>query len=395
MPREQKYPKKPHSSGQARVKINGKPVYLGLWGSPESKEKFYRLMAEKAALAADLPLPDAPCHAITVAELLAEFTDWAKERYVKNGRKTSESGMYKAACVPVLRLYGSIPADDFGPLALMACRQDLLKRHCRTKVNSLVGRIRRIWKWGVVRELVSEAAWVRLQAVEGIRRGQGGKEMPPVLSAPEAAIAAIERDVLPPVWAMIQLQRFTGMRPGEVTIMRTCDIQQDDPSLPEEARGLCWTYRPHSHKTEHHERGRLILLGPDARRVLEPWLRVYDPEAYLFCPREAVAYWQKLRRAARKSKVYGERLKRKFRCRGPGLRYTTESYGKAITRACLDAKVESWTPGQLRHNAATLIKRLYGREMVRLLLGHSSQALVDVYAENDLVSMAKAVAAIG
>ena len=35
---------------------------------------------------------------------------------------------------------------------------------------------------------------------------------------------AIRPHVARQVWAMIQVQRLTGMRPGEVTIMRTCDL---------------------------------------------------------------------------------------------------------------------------------------------------------------------------
>ena len=48
---------------------------------------------------------------------------------------------------------------------------------------------------------------------------------------------------------MIQLQRLTGMRPGEVTIMRGCDLVTTNKA---------WTYRPGTHKTEHHGRERTI-----------------------------------------------------------------------------------------------------------------------------------------
>jgi len=49
MPRQPKYPSKPHSSGQARICVAGKRIYLGKFGSPESYVKFHRVMKEYMA----------------------------------------------------------------------------------------------------------------------------------------------------------------------------------------------------------------------------------------------------------------------------------------------------------------------------------------------------------
>jgi hypothetical protein len=46
--------------------------------------------------------------------------------------------------------------------------------------------------------------------------------------------------------------------------MRTIDIN---------TAGAIWEYQPWRHKTEHHERERVVPLGPRAQEVLEPWLR--------------------------------------------------------------------------------------------------------------------------
>ena len=45
----------------------------------------------------------------------------------------------------------------------------------------------------------------------------------------------------PQIAAMIQLQRLTGMRPDEATIMRPCDIDRTDE---------IWLYVPQGHKME-------------------------------------------------------------------------------------------------------------------------------------------------
>ena len=78
------YPKKPHASGQARVKLFGKTHYLGAHGSPASHAAYERLLVrwrEGTALRLKgIPvLPgDRP---ETVAELLAHFWIFAAEEY--------------------------------------------------------------------------------------------------------------------------------------------------------------------------------------------------------------------------------------------------------------------------------------------------------------------------
>ena len=64
---------------------------------------------------------------------------------------------------------------------------------------------------------------------------------------------------LPTVVAdMVRFQRATGCRPGEVCIVRPCDV---------DTTGDVWSYRPQSHKTEHHGRQRVILISAGGHRV--------------------------------------------------------------------------------------------------------------------------------
>jgi integrase len=63
---------------------------------------------------------------------------------------------------------------------------------------------------------------------------------------------------------MIQLQLLTGMRPGQVTVMRTGDLDRTSE---------IWSYVPQRHKTEHICKERRIYLGPKAQSILQPWLR--------------------------------------------------------------------------------------------------------------------------
>jgi integrase len=79
---------------------------------------------------------------------------------------------------------------------------------------------------------------------------------------------------------MIDLQLLAGMRPGEVVIMRSCDV---DMSCP------VWVYRPQLHKTEHHGPSREIRLGPKAQAIVQSFLKA-DLQAYLFSPKDAEAW---------------------------------------------------------------------------------------------------------
>lgn len=415
------YPSRPHKSGQARIKVRGKDVWLGRWNSPDSRAKYARIVAELAAGGEAAPTRSFD---VTIFDLVNAFRSWAATRYVKNGRQTSEFRLFGLALGPVLDLYGSTLAVDFGPLAMLTCRDELKARgYCRKKVNEHLGRIRRVFKWGVSRELVPESVWRALQAVEGLRPGEA-PDMPKVKPVPPESIAAVEKHVLPPVWAMIQLQLWTAMRPGEVTIMRTCDVRASDPAIPPELEGKVWVYRPASHKTEHHDMERIVFLGPHAQQILSAWLRPENPEAYLFSPQEAVAF-SRAERAARRRHV--RKYSRKTRPqRAPKAYYDVTAYNHAVQRACEIAmgmpseyRVPSkstlsdeekaarrakasewrakhaWSPNQLRHNAATLIREKYGIEVARIICGHANIATTEIYAEADLEMAARAILQMG
>jgi hypothetical protein len=133
------------------------------------------------------------------------------------------------------------------------------------------------------------------------------------------------------VRAMLQLQLLTGMRPGEVCSMRTCDV---------DTNGEIWVYRPAKHKTAHHGHAREVRIGPKAQEVLAPFLRA-DLTAHVFSPAEATAEFRARQAEARKTprRPWEHRqdlaaASRRQRRRAPGTRYTVRSYRQAIVRAC-------------------------------------------------------------
>jgi site-specific recombinase XerC len=57
--------------------------------------------------------------------------------------------------------------------------------------------------------------------------------------------------------------------------------------------------------------------------------------------------------------------------------------------------VPHWHANQLRHNAATKVRKRYGIEAARQVLGHRSAAMTEIYAETDLARVAQIMKEIG
>jgi integrase len=419
------YPKKPHN-GQARITVRTpdgrrKDLLLGPHGSPESMAEYRRVLTEWEAHGGLYPIQaTAPAAAdLTVNELLLRYWRWAEEHYRDlDGNPTRELENLKDALRPLKQFYGHTPAKGFGPMALRAVQEEMVKAGlCRSVVNFRVNRIRRVFKWAASFELLPVAVHQALQTVQGLRRGHGKvREADPIKPAPveqvEAALPCMPR----PVGAMVRLQLLTACRAGEVMIMRGIDLNTCGP---------VWTYHPHKHKNQHRGQQRVIYLGPQAQEVIKPFLKT-DLNAYLFSPRDWVEELHARRSLARKTKpTPSERARRRARRRKQSLRYDRRSYRQAVVRACDKANAEAlknlaeelatagkapgeikgelqgkrlvprWSPLQLRHTAATLIRAKYGVEAAKAILGHTRVETSQIYAERDERRAREIVAEIG
>ena len=287
-------------------------------------------------------------------------------------------------------LYGTTPASEFGPLALKAIRDKMIEADISLGViNKFVGIIKRLFKWASENELVPALVYHGLQTVRGLQHGRSSaRETDPVGPVPEPHIDLVLHHVSRYIQAIVTLQLFTGMRPGEATGMCGCDL---------DTSGKIWIYEPGSHKTEHHGRERVIYLGPKAQAILRPFLKS-DLTSYLFSPADAMKEHNALRKTNRKSPMTPSQAKRKRKKKPrkmPGNHYTKDSYRTAIQRACDRAGIPHWSPNQLRHNAATRLRKEFGIEAARVVLGHSSAAVTEIYAEVDKLKAADIMSKIG
>jgi len=62
---------------------------------------------------------------------------------------------------------------------------------------------------------------------------------------------------------------------------------------------------------------------------------------------------------------------------------------------CAALKAVSWHPNQLRHAAATEIRRVAGLDPARAVLGHRSPVVTTVYAEADMQKAAEVMKRFG
>ncbi|WP_439628789.1 tyrosine-type recombinase/integrase [Gemmata sp.] len=419
-------------------------MYLGVFNSPESRREYGRLVAELASSPAPQVVAAGTARGLTVDEVLVPFMRWALTHYrTAAGTHTSEVDELKRSLAPLRRLYGHTAAADFGPRALAAVRQEMVSAGwCRTNINRRIDRVKRVFRWASAEELVPVTVYTALRTLAGLQRGRTAvRESAPVGPVEPAHVAAALPFLSRHVRALVELQRLTGMRPGEVRAFNFAEV--DRSAEP-------WLYQPAHHKTRHRGKVRVIPLGPRARALLVAFLVndrpppsgwegldlandptgrlaaadafqeagrdrdadllrdlarpvafvagcVVDPAAAVFSPAAERAERSAVLRAGRKSKVPpSQRARRKAAPeRRPGTAYCAPAYAAAIHRACEAAGVPHWHPNQLRHSFATEVRRAHGLEAAQVLLGHSQANVTQVYAERDLTLAVRVANEVG
>jgi integrase len=384
---------KTKSGDRAFVELAGSRVYLGAYDSPESREAYARTLAEWEAAGRELT---AAANEITVNELIARFWTYAEAYYRRaDGSPTDEQNNFRQALRPLASIYGSIKVCEFRAKGLKIVREEMVRKGwCRTNINKMVGRLKRLFRWGVENDIVPAEVYQSVCAVGGLRWGRSeARESDPVKPVADSVVAATLECLTPTLQAMVKAQRLTGMRPGELCQMRACDL---------DVTTSVWTYKPATHKTQHYGRDRIVFIGPLAQEILRPFLN-RDLQSRLFSPAQSEAERRETMRKVRCTPMSCGNTpgsNRKQRPRRPaGESYTTTSYGRAITYACDAAfpvpsgltvedvkawrKSHRWSPNRLRHNFATDVRRGHGLESAQILLGHSKADVTQVYAERD------------
>lgn len=385
-------------SGQHAVKIRGRFYYLG---KPDSdwQTEYRRLIDEvwsKPPAEAPVGIAAHRLDKLTIVELLEGFWRWADGYYVKNGKPSTQI----AAITPPLRRlreqYGEQLAAEFGPLKLKALRQSWVDDGCaRTTCNAYTSAVKLVFNWATENELVPASVGHAVAKVRHLAAGRDGtRESDPVTAVDDELVTATLPHLPSIVADMIMLQRRTGMRPGEVCMMRAADVKRyadvkpnkgpksatlplfPGESLPTRVKLDVWEYRPPGHKMAHKRKPRVVMIGPQAQAILDEYLaRAGDGAVFPYTP---AAYRRAIARACIRA-FMPEHLRRIDR----KLPAKEREQLQAEARTWREAHV--WHPNQLRHTRATEIRSDYGLEAAQLVLGHTgSTRMTEQYAEPDL-----------
>ncbi|MDG2183923.1 MAG: site-specific integrase, partial [Mariniblastus sp.] len=123
--------------------------------------------------------------------------------------------------------------------------------------------------------MIPAATYTSLRLVKGLKSGgTDEKESKPVKPiAPSIVFETLAHMGKIPS-DMVRIQMLTGCRPGEVCMMRPCDIDRSSE---------VWLYTPKEHKTEHAGKVRVVFIGPEAQAILTPYLS-RPSEKFCFSP---------------------------------------------------------------------------------------------------------------
>lgn len=291
-----------------------------------------------------------PGQHVTVARLLAAYLDHARMWYRKDGQPTSEISVIQMMAQRLDAVAGDTRVDRLRAADienfLQQCIEDNLSR--RT-INALLRKLKTMAKWATRKESMSGEILGRILAVTALPKGRtAAREKPVVKPVPLELVEATLPHLPPQYQALVQIQLWSGMRPGEAIRLRPVEI--DRSTEP-------WVYCPERYKTEHrhedHEehRRRRIYFGPRCRALLQPYLdAAKDETALLF-------------RSQRRQEI------------------TTYIYYFTIRYACQSADLPRWHPSRLRHTAGTIVRARFGAEAASNYLGHENLSSTQIYAE--------------
>jgi hypothetical protein len=107
-----------HNSGQAFFRVKGTNIYLGKHGTPESREKYERLIGEYLASGRHEPAKPASAGSLTVEQLGAAYLRHCESYYTESEFKGIRSMTRRLNSV-----FGSMAAADMSPRKVKQLRE--------------------------------------------------------------------------------------------------------------------------------------------------------------------------------------------------------------------------------------------------------------------------------
>ena len=267
----------------AFCRVHGKNISLGRWNSPESKDAYRQIVAD---FHAGIVRDDGGC---LVADVVANYADFARDYYNKNGKPTSEQPLIRCVLKQLLDTQGTRPANEFGPRRFKVFRTGLVSEGlARKTVNHYCLHVVRAFRQAAADELIPAEIYHAIRSVEPLREGRtGAKERAPIPPVTDKLFFAAKEHASAIIADMMQLQRLTGMRPGEVVSIRPADMKSGKML----ATGRCSTV----HVVLSHTRDEAVEYLNQADRTGDDLYNVFASERLDRCE-----YWiTKIRKGQR------------------------------------------------------------------------------------------------
>ena len=331
----------------------------------------------------------------TVEQLCAAWDAHCREYY-----RGSSTAVNAVLDVRLFReLFGAAALAELTHADMLQYRDALVRSGVSRKtINSRIWRVKYMITWALDEALIPATVKAELTQVRNIKRGRtSAPERRPVCPVDDATIAATVARMMPNTADMVRVHRYTGMRPCEMCALRWSLIDQTQTP---------WVYHvpPEANKNEWRgELGqpRVVCIGPKARAILERHRGGGDVP---FSPLRAMAEYIAAH-AAESAHPLSEEAKARRRAahvpRVLGERWTTDAYSKTIAAACRKAGIPSWGANRLRHTFGTEVRRAFGLDAAKAVLGHTDGGCItDVYtfdavADETVRRAAPAVEALG
>ena len=337
--------------------------------------------------------PRSDSRGVSVAELCAMWAEHCREYY------PAASAMNAIADVRLFRdLYGNAAVSELTHTDMLQLRDALIRSGvCRRTVNDRLNRVKFMIGWALDEAIIPASVKAELTQVKPVKRGRtAAPDHAPVRPVDDATIEKTVAAMMPNTADMVRVHRYTGMRPCELCALRWSLI--DTSRTP-------WVYRVPAEVNKNDWRGelgqpRVVCIGPRARTILERHREGDVP----FSPVRAFGEYIEARRAARVTPFYGKTKDEEKTPHVPrvlGETWTTNAYTKTIHAACRRAKIAPWGANRLRHAFATEVRRSFGLDAAKAVLGHTNGGCVtDIYtfdtiAEEMERAAAPAVEALG
>lgn len=334
---------------------------------------------------------------VSVSELCALWDAHCREYYLGPDGLPTSTATNAVLDVRMFReLYGGAAVAELTHADMLQLRDSLVRSGVsRATVNVRLWRVKYMLAWALDEAIIPATVKAELTQVRGIKRGRSSApERAPVRPVDDATISATVGHLMPNTADMVRVHRLTGMRPCELCALRWSLI--DTSRTP-------WVYHVPAEVNKNDWRGelgqpRVVCIGPKARAILE---RHRDGGDVPFSPVRAFGEYLEARRTARVTPIYGKRKDAPPVPRVLGERWTTDAYTKTIRAACGKAKITPWGANRLRHTFGTEVRRAFGLEAARAVLGHTGGGCVtDVYtfdalADEMVRKAAPAVEALG